>query len=100
MELALEAQELLDFGTIPAGTELTCRAGRVWLTMSGDQRDHILRPGQRFVSQDCGHLLVNAIAPCRLEITHMAPVYQNKARWQQLIFWTPRRQRWASEGPA
>ena len=68
MELLLDSQELLNLGTMPRNTQLFCRSGTCWLTLSGDARDHLLRQGQQFTSRQRGHLLVTALVPCRLEV--------------------------------
>jgi len=72
MELVLEQQELLNLGTIPPDLQILCQAGSCWLTLSGDRHDHILRPGQQFISRQRGHLLVTATEACRIKIVHQS----------------------------
>ncbi len=51
-----------------AGLAVRCLEGSLWITHEGDPRDHIVVPGQRFVASTPGHLVVNALAPSRVEL--------------------------------
>mgnify|MGYP001235194898 CR=1 FL=1 len=84
MELALERHELLDLGIIPPDLQISCQAGSCWLTLSGDRHDHILRPGQQFISRQRGHLLVTATAECRIKIVYQASIRRPFFFWMGL----------------
>jgi len=84
MELALERHELLDLGIIPPDLQISCQAGCCWLTLSGDRHDHILRPGQQFISRQRGHLLLTATTACRIKVAHQGPIREPFFFWQGL----------------
>lgn len=85
MEMLLENQELLDLGTIRAGVQITWQSGWGWLTLAGDYRDHILRPGHQFTCPRRGHVLIIATEPCRLKIEAPQASPRPVAFWQQFI---------------
>lgn len=66
MELLLNRNELLDLGKNANGLRIVCVEGLCWVTRSGDHRDQIIRTGDSFVIEGCGHLIINAMSPSRL----------------------------------
>lgn len=66
MELLLNKRELLDLGDGLLGMSIVCREGRCWITQAGDNRDHILGVGDRFVVNKSGLLIITATESCRL----------------------------------
>lgn len=66
MEICLQKDEMLDFGSALSGGRLICLAGSCWLTQAGDSRDHILHPGYDFSVEHKGQLIVTATEDCRL----------------------------------
>lgn len=46
---------------VQAGTNIVCEKGILWLTCSGDPRDYILFPGDRFARQKRGPVLIQAM---------------------------------------
>ena len=76
MDLLLNRQELLDLGEGLQGVRIICRTGRCWLTQAGDNRDHILGPGDGFLVRTRGRLILTAAQPCRLMLT--APKQHNR----------------------
>ena len=43
--LSLESRQVARLGHVP-GRRIECRAGTAWLTLDGDRRDIVLRPGE------------------------------------------------------
>ena len=46
---------------IKPGSELSCDAGVLWVTQTGDRKDYILLPGERMVVTTRGKVLVEAM---------------------------------------
>lgn len=75
MELLLNNQELLDLGTVRSKLRIICLSGSCWITLAGDDRDYILHAGQHFTNAFSSHLLITAMASCRLQgQPHEGPV--------------------------
>ena len=66
MELLLDRMEILDLGENLHSFSITCRTGRCWITQAGDNRDHILGVGDRFMVNTSGKLIITATESCRL----------------------------------
>ena len=79
MELLLNKQELIDFGEDLRGVSITCREGRCWITQEGDNRDHIIGVGDRFIVNTSGKLIITATELCRLILNE--PERQNQPTW-------------------
>ncbi|ATB51122.1 DUF2917 domain-containing protein [Corallococcus macrosporus] len=52
---------------------LTCRAGLLWLTCEGDERDYVLHPGDTLRLKRPGHVVVQALRPSRFCLMERAP---------------------------
>ena len=83
MEICLQKNEMLDFGSALSGGKLVCLAGRCWLTQTGDSRDHILRPGYDFSVEHGGQLIVTATEDCRLLL--ISKPEKSGTLWKPLI---------------
>ena len=68
MELILQKNEILDLGNGLLNFDITCLEGHCWLTQTGDNRDHILSGGHKFINRKPGHLFVTALEDCRLTL--------------------------------
>jgi hypothetical protein len=73
MEMLLDKQELLDLGKELHGVKVVCREGCCWITLSCDNRDHILKHGDSFIVRGRGHVIVTAMDSCRLLLTDSQP---------------------------
>ena len=73
MELLLEQHEVLDLGHGQRGIEIYCRQGCCWVTVEGDDRDHILRAGQDCAINLPGKIVVTALAEARLLFVMAGP---------------------------
>lgn len=66
MDLLMAENEILSLRGDLRGECLECRVGTVWLTQSGDGRDHFLRPGRPFVIRNKGHIVLTARSKVQL----------------------------------
>lgn len=69
MEMLLDKQELLDLGKELHGVKVVCREGCCWITLPGDNRDHILKQGDSFIVRTKGRVIITAMESCRLMLT-------------------------------
>lgn len=69
-QLAARASVVL---TRAAGLEVRCRAGSVWLTQYGDDRDIVLRPGQSFVLSLATAVVMSSAQGASLCVQRVAP---------------------------
>ncbi|MBI5014783.1 MAG: DUF2917 domain-containing protein [Deltaproteobacteria bacterium] len=63
----LRARQTLSFAR-GRGVTLRCLEGVCWVTREGDERDHVLRPGDSFRSDSPGRIVVWAVTDARLRI--------------------------------
>jgi hypothetical protein len=63
MRLVLEDREIVRLIPDRSGTVVVCRQGILWMTLRGDGRDHLLRPGMAMAIKKGGRVLVTALAP-------------------------------------
>ena len=68
MEILLHDGELLGLEGDPRQFEIGCRSGRLWITQSGDGRDHLLGPGKRFAVLGRGRVVIVALEEAGLTI--------------------------------
>lgn len=52
---------------------LRCDAGELWITVEGDRRDHILRPGDCLRVEWDAPVIVSALRDSTLKASHRAP---------------------------
>ncbi len=60
MDIRLEKGELLRLEGAQCGRYLRCRSGRLWLTSSGDGRDHLLGRGESMLLATQVGVLISA----------------------------------------
>jgi len=61
MEYRLRKGEVVSMPAAGAAGFISVREGQVWLTRSGDPRDHLLAPGDHFPLGDGGTLVLEAL---------------------------------------
>lgn len=66
--MLLEKNELLDLGSKLCQVSVYCWEGRCWLTVEGDDRDHILTAGDNHTVQLCGRVVITALTKTRLQL--------------------------------
>ena len=47
---------------------IQCKNGVVWVTCAGEQKDHILHAGKRYVPRTKGAIVIEAIGESRVDI--------------------------------
>jgi len=67
MELVLTERELICFDDLRQ-CDIYCCSGVLWLTLPGDSRDHLLRPGMRFAVRQAGRVAISAPRGARLKL--------------------------------
>jgi hypothetical protein len=67
IELVLHPQEVLtlDNGQ-PVAVE--CRTGALWITCAGDNNDHVLNVGNRYVPKTKGSIVIQSLGESRVDI--------------------------------
>jgi len=68
IELLLRSRELLNLDNRQNRMAIQCKNGVVWVTCAGEQKDHILRAGKRYVPATKGAILIEAIGESRVDI--------------------------------
>lgn len=69
LHLAHKAIHRLDH---PAGIQLTCREGSVWITLDDDPRDFVLEAGETFRTDQNRRALIYALQPARIGLAPAA----------------------------
>jgi hypothetical protein len=64
IEFALDRSSLWRIAGSVRGVRIDCRQGRLWLTQAGAAADVILQPGQSFVTNAEGAIVVQAVPAC------------------------------------
>ena len=59
--LELAQGEAYSLGAIPAGRRIRCLSGTLWITQTGDGRDHIVLPGESFTAERPGRVVLQAL---------------------------------------
>lgn len=66
--LSLSKGSLLRLEGIDQGAEVRCFSGALWVTQEGDFEDHFLDPGEKFVINREGLIVVQALEDARVGI--------------------------------
>jgi len=80
--LTIVARRVERLGRLP-GRRIACLSGIAWLTLDGDMRDIVLRPGESFEVDRNAPVLACALdgAPARVEVAGMAgPAHRLRSR--------------------
>ena len=72
IELALELDSLCRIAGHVRGARIDCRQGRLWLTQAGVAADVILQPGQSFMADGDGAIVVQSV-PAVASVGPVAP---------------------------
>lgn len=49
-------------------TEIICETGLLWVTSAGDPEDHLLKPGDSFIANKGGKVVIEAIRDSQLRL--------------------------------
>lgn len=69
IDMTLNHHELVQYKTHP-GMTIECKQGIVWVTAPGDIHDYVLLPGQRYVPQTTGKVMIEAMRDSALSFTN------------------------------
>jgi Protein of unknown function (DUF2917) len=72
-ELRLSGRGVYDMVDYRPGTVIFCKKGIVWVTQSNDVEDHVLYPGDEFVSDRRGKVIVQAMRDSAVRIRSRQP---------------------------
>jgi hypothetical protein len=67
-ELELHDKDVCRINHYVPRTQIICKKGILWLTQTGDGKDHILSAGERFSSGHRGLVLLGALPEARVSI--------------------------------
>jgi hypothetical protein len=67
-ELRLNGRGLYDIPDYHPGMVIFCKKGIVWVTQANDLEDHVLYPGDEFVSDRRGKVLVQAMREATVRV--------------------------------
>ncbi len=68
VELLLQPRELLNLDNRRQSVAVSCKHGIVWITCEGEQNDHVLRAGKRYIPKNKGSILIEAIGEACVDI--------------------------------
>lgn len=72
-ELRLSGRGLYDLLDYRPGTVIFCKKGIVWVTQTNDLEDYILYPGDAFVSDRRGKVIIQAMRDAAVRIGSRQP---------------------------
>jgi len=67
IELLLHPHEVLNLDN-QHRMAIECKNGVIWVTCAGEQQDHILHAGRRYVPKTKGNVVIQAIDEARVDI--------------------------------
>ena len=76
-ELRLKAHGVHRIAHYHPGTTIACSKGVLWVTQTGDRRDHILLPGDQFTSRKRGKILIEAMREAAIRIASAKNIQVN-----------------------
>ena len=83
-ELRLQGRGLHDIPDYHPGTVIFCKKGIVWVTQAKDLEDHVLYPGDEFVSDRHGKVIVQAMREATVKIgSHQAGQARRRSNLSQ-----------------
>jgi hypothetical protein len=68
IELLLRQREVLNLDNSHHRMAIECKNGIIWVTCSGEEQDHILHAGRRYVPRSKGIVVIEAIDEARIDI--------------------------------
>lgn len=68
IELLLRQREVLNLDNSQHRMAIECKNGVIWVTCAGDQQDHILHAGRRYIPKTNGAIVIEAIDEARVDI--------------------------------
>ena len=68
IELLMKQRQLLKLDEAQPRMAIECQQGVLWVTSSGDYRDHMLFPGQRYTPVKDSRVVIEALDDARVDI--------------------------------
>ena len=68
IELLLRRRQLLSLDNAQSHMAIECKDGVLWVTASGDNRDHMLYAGQRYVPLKDSKVVIEALKDASLDV--------------------------------
>ena len=68
IELLLKQRQLLKLDEPQPRMAIECKQGVLWVTSTGDYRDHMLIPGQRYTPAKNSQVVIEALDDARVDI--------------------------------
>ena len=72
VEVLLHAHDVLTLNETQHRMAIECKEGLIWVTCTGDARDHMLQAGKRYVPQTKGSVVIQAIDEACVDIEEPA----------------------------
>lgn len=68
IELLLHPRQVLNLDNSQQRMAIECRNGVIWVTCAGEQQDHILHAGKRYIPSTKGSIVIEAIDEACVDI--------------------------------
>ncbi|HSK89549.1 MAG TPA: DUF2917 domain-containing protein [Anaerolineales bacterium] len=68
IELLLHPRQVLNLDNNQNRMAIECKNGVIWVTCAGEQQDHILHAGKRYVPRTKGSIVIEAIDEACVDI--------------------------------
>jgi hypothetical protein len=68
IELLLHPRQVLNLDNNQNRMAIECKNGVIWVTCAGEQQDHILHAGKRYVPKTKGSIVIEAIDEACVDI--------------------------------
>lgn len=68
IELHLQPHDLIHMGTSGHNVAIECQQGVLWVTCSGDIHDHMLTPGDRYIPEERGKVIIEAMLEAQVRL--------------------------------
>lgn len=72
VEVLLHPRDVLTLNESHHGMAIECKDGLIWVTCTGDARDHMLPAGRRYIPQTKGTVVIEAIDEACVDIEEPA----------------------------
>jgi hypothetical protein len=72
IEMVLHPRDVLTLNETNHRMAIECKEGLIWVTCTGDSRDHMLQAGRRYIPQTKGNVVIEAIDEACVDIEEPA----------------------------
>lgn len=67
--MSLPARAVRTVAPADAPLAIRCIVGCVWVTQTGDRRDYVIQPGERFTASSAGDVMIMALEDSRIVVS-------------------------------